>query len=85
MQSLLLFACLCLTLIASGRVFAQTGPPDGHEHGAVACNDSPTPGKRPANMDCVTLVHAKFSALPPGPLVWRFENFPTKEAAQDAA
>ena len=77
--------CICLTLIAPGWVFAQTNPPDGHEHGAVVCNESPVPGKRPPNMDCAMLVHAKFSVLPSGPLVWRFENFPTKEAAQNAA
>jgi quercetin dioxygenase-like cupin family protein len=77
--------CLCLTLIVPGWAFAQTNSLDGHEHGAVACNESPIPGKRPPNMDCALLVHAKFSVLPPGPLVWRFENFPAKEAAQRAA
>jgi quercetin dioxygenase-like cupin family protein len=85
MPRLLLPACICLTLIAPGWAFAQTNAPDGHEHGAVACNESPTPGKRPSNMDCALLVRGKFSVLPPGPLVWRFENFPTNEAAQRAA
>jgi hypothetical protein len=56
-----------------------------HEHGAFPCGDSPIPERRPANWDCAILVHAKFSVLPSGPLVWRFENFPTKEAAQNAA
>ena len=85
MPRLLLPACICFTLIAPGWVFAQTNRPDGHEHGAVDCNESPIPGKRPPNTDCAILVHARFSVLPFGPLVWRFENFPTKGAAQNAA
>jgi quercetin dioxygenase-like cupin family protein len=83
MSRLLLPVCICLTMIVPS--WAQTPPPDGHEHGAIACNESPTPGKRPSNSDCALLVRGKFSVLPPGPLLWRFENFPTKEAAQRAA
>jgi mannose-6-phosphate isomerase-like protein (cupin superfamily) len=53
--------------------------------GAVGCDDSPTPGKRPLNTDCAVLLHRNFDVLPPGPLVWRFENFPTTQAARDAS
>jgi quercetin dioxygenase-like cupin family protein len=51
----------------------------------VACGKSPIPGKRPPNTDCAILAQVTFSVLPSGPLVWRFENFPTKKAAEEAA
>jgi quercetin dioxygenase-like cupin family protein len=76
---------LCFALFAPGSLVAQMNPGDPHVHGAVACLDSPTPGKRPPNADCAILLYKNFSALPAGPLVWRFENFPTTEAAQGAA
>ena len=78
-------ACLCFALITPGWLLAQVKPSDGHEHGSVLCNESPTPGKRPANMDCAIIAKTKFSSMPAGPLVWRFENFVTKEAAQGVA
>jgi quercetin dioxygenase-like cupin family protein len=68
----------------SGASFAQMNPVDIHEHGAVPCVESTTPGERPLNTECAILMKKKFSSLPPGPLVWRFENFPTTKAAQDA-
>jgi len=76
---------LCFVVPASGPAVAQMNPGDPHVHGAVACVDSPTPGKRPPNTDCAILLHKNFSTLPPGPLVWRFENFPTAEAARGAS
>jgi quercetin dioxygenase-like cupin family protein len=85
MQPFLFSACVCGTLIAPRAAFAQMNPSDVHEHGAVACIESPTPGKRPPNTECAILLQKKFPSLPPGPLVWRFENFPTTKAAQDAA
>jgi quercetin dioxygenase-like cupin family protein len=72
-------------LIAPGAALAQVKPSDIHEHGAVACIESPTPGKRPPSADCAILLQKKLSSLPPGPLVWRFENFSTVKAAQDAS
>jgi quercetin dioxygenase-like cupin family protein len=81
---LLVVACVCSALIAPGPALAQVKASDIHEHGAVACIESPTPGKRPPNAECAILLQKKFSSLPPGPLVWRFENFPTLKAAQDA-
>jgi len=83
MARLYLHACTCFALIAPGWVFAQTNGPVGHEHGSVVCNLSP--GKRPPNADCAILRQVTFSVLPSGPLAWRFEKFPTKEAAEEAA
>lgn len=81
----LLSGCVSLILIAPSAWLAQVKPSDIHEHGAVACIESPTPGKRPPNAQCAILLQQKFSSLPSGPLVWRFENFPTVRAAQDAS
>jgi len=72
-------------LIAPGAALAQMNPSDVPEHGAVACIESPTPGRRPPKADCAILLQKQFSTLPPGPLVWRFENFVTIKAAQDAS
>jgi hypothetical protein len=80
----LLSACFCFAVTAPSLAFAQMNPLDIHEHGAVACIESPTPGKRPLNTECAILIQKKFSSLPAGLLVWRFENFPTTKAAQDA-
>src|SRR5215469_9932698 len=85
MQRFLLSACVCGTLIAPSAALAQVKPSDIHEHGAVACIESPTPGKRPLSADCALLLQKKFSSLPPGPLVWRFENFSRVEASQKAS
>src|SRR6516164_9021120 len=85
MPRLLLSGCVSVILIAPSAMLAQVKPSDIHEHGAVACIESPAPGKRPAGTDCAILLQKKFSSLPPGPLVWRFENFPTEQAAQDAS
>jgi len=76
---------LCFVVIAPSSAIAQMSPGNPHVPGAVGCDDSPTPGKRPPNTDCAVLAHKNFDALPPGPLVWRFENFPTTEAAQRAS
>ena len=84
MPRLLAVACVCSALIAPGAALAQVKASDIHENGAVACIESPTPGKRPSNAECAILLQRKFSSLPHGPLVWRFENFPTLKAAQDA-
>jgi len=85
MPRLLLFGCASVISIAPSAALAQVKPSDIHEHGAVACIESPTPGKRPPSADCAILLQKKFSSLPPGPLVWRFENFSTVKAAQDAS
>ena len=85
MPRLLLSGCISVILIAPGAALAQVKPSDILEHGAVACIESPTPGKRPPSADCAILLQKKFSSLPPGPLVWRFENFSTVKAAQDAS
>jgi len=82
MPRFLLSACVCGALITPCAAVAQVKPPDIDEHGAFACIESPTPGKRPPGTDCAVLLQKKFSSLPHGPLVWRFENFPTVKAAQ---
>jgi hypothetical protein len=56
-----------------------------HEHNAVPCGDSPVPGRRPANWDCVILARRQFSSLPPDAVVLRIESFATKAAAEPAA
>ena len=71
--------------IAPGQIIAQRNAGDPHMPGAVGCADSATPGRLPPNTDCAILVHKNLAVLPPGPLVWRFENFSTIEAAQSAA
>lgn len=76
---------LCFVVIAPSSAIAQMSPGNSHVSGAVGCDDSPTPGKRPPNTECAVLLHKNFDTLPPGPLVWRFENFPTTDAAQRAA
>src|SRR5260370_10212169 len=78
-------ACFCFALMTPNWVFALMKPSDAHEHGSFACNESPTLGKRPPNLDCALLVTKKLSSLPGGPLVWRFENFAPKETAQGTA
>ena len=75
---------VCAVLITPGGALAQVKPSDIHEHGAVACIESPIPGKRPPSAECAILLQKKVSSLPPGSLVWRFEDFPTLKAAQDA-
>lgn len=84
MTRLFLRACICLAVLLSEPALAQMSPGDPHMAGAATCDDSPTPGKRPPNTDRAILLCKRFSTLPPGPLVWRFENFPTTEAARGA-
>ena len=79
MPRLLLSGCISVILIVPIAMLAQVKPSDIHEHGAVACIESPTSGKRPAGTDCAILLQKKFSSLPSGPLVWRFENFPSEQ------
>jgi len=85
MKNLVLSACICSTLLSSVPAVAQMTGGNPHVPGAVGCDDSPTPGKPPPNTDCAILVQKNFDALPPGPLVWRLENFPTTDAAQRAS
>lgn len=60
----------------------QTTPMTDSAHHNVGCGDSPTPGKRPPDYDCAILMKKEVATLPSGPLVWRFENFSTTEAAR---
>jgi quercetin dioxygenase-like cupin family protein len=84
--SMAVCAISCLAQIAAtGWANAQPKSPEIHEQAAVGCNESPTPGKLPPNLECAILLLKRFPVLPPGPLVWRYENFPTKAAAQAVA
>ena len=85
MRYLLLSACTSLVLIVPGHTGAQATQEHPTAHALVPCGDSPTPGKRPANMDCAVLARKQFTALPKGPLVLRLENFLTIEAADHAS
>jgi quercetin dioxygenase-like cupin family protein len=78
-------AYICFTLILTGSALAQMKQQVALAHHDVVCNDSPIPGKRPANTECAILVRKQFTSLPPGPVVLRLETFPTTEMAQHAA
>ena len=87
-MSRLLSVCTLLILISTSPALAQTNhdnPLADAAHGLLACPDSPTPGKRPATMNCAMLVRKQFSSLPRGPRVLRLETFPTIDSAQRAA
>ena len=84
MRYLVLSACTSLVLILPGYAVAQATQEHPAAHALVPCGDSPTPGKRPANMGCAVLERKHFIVLPKGPLVLRLENFLTIEAAHRA-
>jgi hypothetical protein len=76
MKSLVLSACICSTLLSSVPTIAQMSPGNPHVLGAVGCDDSPTPGKRPPNTECAVLVHKNFDTLPPRSLSLALREFP---------
>lgn len=76
---------LCFIVAAPWPTLAQVNPGDSHMPGPRPCIDSPTPGKLPANVNCALLQRKNIDRLPPGPLVWRFENFSTPGAARTAS
>ena len=77
--------CLALLSLRPGFAAAQN-PGGGHQaHALVPCDDSPTEGLRPSNVACAVLARTQFDSLPGGPLVLRFETFPTLAAAQRAS
>jgi quercetin dioxygenase-like cupin family protein len=56
---------------------------DIHEPGALACIERVAHSRKATpDTGCAILLKTKFFSLPPGPLVWRFKNFPTTKAAQ---
>lgn len=85
MRYFVLSAYISLVLILPGHTVAQPTQEHPTAHALVPCGDSPTPGKRPPNMDCAVLARKQFIALPKEPLVLRLENFLTVEAAQGAS
>lgn len=77
---------LCLVLLNLRPSFAAAQNPGGGQpaHALVACDDSPTAGLRPPSVACAVLARTEFDSLPRGPLVLRFETFPTLAAAHRA-
>jgi quercetin dioxygenase-like cupin family protein len=71
-----------LGLVASsiGTAAAQS---TANQH-VIQCRDSPTPGVRPANMECALIVHKSVSVLPRAPIMVRFERFDSMAAAHRA-
>jgi hypothetical protein len=64
MPRFILPLALWFAVIVPGSSLARMDAGDPHVPGAVVCADSPTPGKRPPNLDCAVLLH-KTSAIPP--------------------
>jgi|HubBroStandDraft_2_1064218.scaffolds.fasta_scaffold37435_2 hypothetical protein len=61
-------ACFCVALMTPSWGFGQMKPSDAHEHGSFTCDESPTPGKRPPNLDCALLVRG--NSLRCRPVLW---------------
>src|SRR5260370_8371806 len=80
-----LFAAFMSSIFVSARPATAQSADDkatGHtQHELVKCPDSPTPGKRPDNMECAVLAHTRFTKLPTGPLFLRLATFSTKQSA----
>jgi len=70
-KSLVLSAYICSTLLSCVPALAQMTGANPLVLDAVGCDESPTPGKRPANVKCAVRAHKNFDALPPGPLAGR--------------
>ena len=87
-RNFLFAACMSAIFVSAQPATAQSADDKvaGHtQHELVTCPDSPTPGKRPNNMECAVLAHTRFSKLPSGTLFLRLETFSTSERAQAAA
>lgn len=71
-------------LVASVAIpAASAGRPGTNEH-RINCINSPSPGSRPANVECAILERKQIEVLPPFPVVWRLETFRSHAAAQRA-
>lgn len=87
-RNFLFGACMSSIFVSAQPATAQSADDKatGHtQHELVKCPDSPTPGKRPNNMECAVLAHARFTKLPSGVLFLRLETFSTTERAHAAA
>jgi quercetin dioxygenase-like cupin family protein len=87
-RDFLFAACMSSILVSAQPATAQSADDKATgrtHHELVMCPDSPTPGKRPDNMECAVLAHIRFTELPSGTLFLRLETFSTNERAQAAA
>lgn len=77
----------CLTLLALHSAFdgAERAAAQQPTHTLVACDESPTDGVRPPAMACAVIAHPQFDTIPRGPVVLRFETFPSIEEARRAS
>lgn len=66
---------------------AASSPVMAHDRASqsntIVCETSPTPGQRPASMECALIGHKLFESLPSRPTAY-FETFPTVESARRA-
>jgi quercetin dioxygenase-like cupin family protein len=82
----LLGSLVSLTIVAGSvahESVAAASPPNAQVQ-ILACKDSPVFRTRPAEMGCAILARKVIQALPPAPIVWRLETFPTAAAARAA-
>ena len=73
--------CVALVALRPSRATAQSPGRAQPAHALVTCEDSPKEGLRPPSVACAVLAHTQFDSVPQGPLVLRFETFPTLAAA----
>jgi hypothetical protein len=87
-RNFLFAACMSSIFVSAQPATAQSADDKASrhtQHELVTCPDSPTPGKRPNNMECAILAHTRFTKLPSGTLFLRLETFSTSDRAQAAA
>jgi len=71
-------------IVASVAILAASlAQARANEH-LINCINSPSPSSRPANVECAILERKQIEVLPTPPIVWRFETFRSRAAAQRA-
>ena len=75
---------LLTTVGQASGASAQAQEQHSAGHVLRPCGDTPTPGKRPVDVDCAVLAQVRFNRLPTAPLTLRFEVFKTAESARRA-
>jgi hypothetical protein len=76
-----------LIAYAAGNVIRQPSAmarDANHTIHIMHCQDSPTPGIRPAATECALLARKRINSLPLDPIVWRLETFASLAAARRA-
>jgi len=72
------------TFVASVAILAVPIAGAGTKEHLINCVNSPSPAARPENIECAILERKQIEVLPPPPIVWRFETFRSRAAAQRA-